>query len=327
MAKVRGSQGPFSTWELPAPFPGVAHKLLDDGFMGMRWSPDGQHIVFIRAGPSEGDALWIADADGTNRREILRPSGGVHIHWPAWSTEGFIYFNRMASYVANFDRCEIYRVRVDGSGLEPAVRTLRRAMFPLPLASGGLVYAADPRSAELGLWWTPRIGGDPVRLTAGVGEYGEPRISADGRSLVATLYDLRASIERVPIDSTLGAATAITDGSAGDLDPTMAPARDRLIFTSSRTGTRHLWSAKLDGSDPRPLTSGPSSEERPALSPDGALVAFVSDRSGERAVWVISADGGAPRKAADLSTMGQLTWSRDSRQIVFAAAAGQWAGL
>jgi Tol biopolymer transport system component len=210
--------------------------------------------------------------------------------------------------------------------MEPVVRTLRRAMFPLPLANGALVYAANPTTAELGLWALPAGGGEPVAVTTGIGEYGEPRMSADGRSLVATLYDLRQSIVRVvATGDSAGALSALTDGAGGDLDPVAA--RDRLVFSSTRTGSRHLWGARGDGTDLRPLTSGGAFDDRPAASPDAAQIAFVSDRSGEPAVWVMSADGGAPRKVSDLSPFGQLTWSRDSRQIVFAAAAGQWAGL
>src|SRR6185295_3772306 len=80
MAKSRGSAKAFATWEVPAPLPGVPHKLLDDGFLGMRWALDGRHITFIRAGSSAGDALWIADADGANRRELIQARDGIHIH-------------------------------------------------------------------------------------------------------------------------------------------------------------------------------------------------------------------------------------------------------
>jgi Tol biopolymer transport system component len=44
-------------------------------------------------------------------------------------------------------------------------------------------------------------------------------------------------------------------------------------------------------------------------------------------VWLVSADGGAPRKLSNLLPIGQLSWSRDSRHVVFAASAGQRAGL
>ena len=110
MAKTRGSTAPFATWEIPAPLPGVPRKLLDDGFLGMRWSPDGRQITFIRAGAAAGDALWVAEADGTNRREIVPARDGIHIHWPTWSRDGFIYFIRTITTISNLDQAEIYRI-------------------------------------------------------------------------------------------------------------------------------------------------------------------------------------------------------------------------
>jgi len=327
IAKTHGSPAQFATWEIPAPLPGVPRKLLDDGYMGMRWSPDGGHVTFIRAGPSEGDAIWIADGDGTNRKEIVPAKSGVHMHWPAWASDGFIYFSRLSTYVANIDRAEIFRVRTDGTAMEPVVPTLRRATFALPLANGGLVYAANPTSAELGLWWRPPGGGASMRLTTGVGEYTEPRISADGRTLVAALYDLRQSLLRIAIDpAPPNPVQPITDGTGGDLDPSVVAAVDRVVFSSSSTGDRHIWSARLDGSDRRPITSGGSTDERPVASPDGTQVAFTSDRGGALAVWVVSADGGAPRKISDLAPVGQMTWSRDSQRVIFAAS-GERPGL
>src|SRR5262249_11497718 len=150
----------------------------------------------------------------------------------------------------------------------------------------GLIYAANPSTAELGLWWRPPNGGPARRLTSGIGEYAEPRISADGRTLVATLYDVRQSLIRVEVAQNFGAMKFLTEGYTGDLDPAVDPAADRLVFSSSRTGIRHLWTARLDGSNARPLTSGDSLDERPSVSPDGRQIAFVSDRDGARALWL-----------------------------------------
>ena len=136
MAKPRGSPGAFATWDIPAPLPGVPHKLLDDGHVGARWSPDGRRIAFIRAGASAGDALWVADADGTNRREIIKAGGGIHIHWPTWSAHGHLYFIRTRSTVANLDQADAYRVDSRGGAIEPVVKTQRRAVFPAPTMDG-----------------------------------------------------------------------------------------------------------------------------------------------------------------------------------------------
>lgn len=328
MARLRGSTGAFSTWEIPAPLPGDPRKLLDDGFLGMRWSPDGRQITFIRAGSSAGDALWIADEDGTNRREIVKANGGVHIHWPTWSREGRIYFIRTITPVANLDQTEIYRIDSKGGAIEPVVTTLRRAMFPVPMPNGGLIYSANPTGAELSLWWHSAKGSEPQRLTTGVGEYAEPRISSDGRTLVFALYELRQSLIRVALAGSRSAqASALTDGYGGDLDPSIAPGGDRLVFSSSRTGDRHLWTARIDGSEIRALTAGAQLDDRPTFSPDGQQVAFISDRGGSRGIWITNADGGTPRKVAAVSPTGGLSWSPDGRQIVYAASAGDWPGL
>ena len=121
--------------------------------------------------------------------------------------------------------------------------------------------------------------------------------------------------------------TTVTDGYGGDLDPSISPSGDRVVFSSSRTGDRHLWTARLDGADMRPLTSGNALDDRPAFSPDGRQIAFNSDRDGRRGIWIIGAEGGTPRKVADVSATGGLSWSPDGKRVVYAAGAGGWPGL
>jgi len=329
MAKTRGSTGSFATWEIPAPLPGVPRKLLDDGLLGMRWSPDGRQIAFIRAGAAAGDALWVADADGTNRIEIVAARDGIHIHWPTWSRDGMIYFIRTITTISNLDQAEVYRIDSHGGTAQPVVSTLRRAMHPLVMPNGnGLIFAANPTSADLGLWWQPNSGEESVRLTMGIGDYAEPRISSDGRTLVATRSELRQSLARVSLTpANFGDVTAVTDGYGGDLDPSISASSDRVVFSSSRTGERHLWTARPEGSDMRPLTSGTAFDDRPVFSPDGKQVAFNSDRGGKRGIWIISAEGGSPRKLAEVSATGGLSWSADGSKLVYAAGAGGWPSL
>jgi eukaryotic-like serine/threonine-protein kinase len=326
-ARIRGANTTFTTWEVPAPLPGTPRRVLDVG-NGMRWSPDGKQTVFIKPGAAAGDALFIGDADGANARQIIAPQNGLHVHWPVFSRDGFVYFLRTFTTVANLDPAEIYRIDPRGGTMEPVVQTPRRALHPAPTPDGrGLIYAADPNTAELRLWYRPSLEAPAQQITTGVGEYAEPQISADGKTLVCTLYELRQSIVRINVDGKPPAVTAITDGFQGDLDPVLSPDGARLAFTSSRSGGRLVWTARPDGTDARPLTGGSALDARPVFSPDGRQIAFVSERSGRRGIWLVGADGGAPRKVIEADTSGGLTWSRDGARIVYSAGAGDGPGL
>jgi serine/threonine protein kinase/Tol biopolymer transport system component len=312
----------FAAWVIPAPLGGVARKLVANG-RAIRWSPDARKITYVVAGGSGGDALWVADADGANPREIAPRRGGIHKHWPAWSRDGrYIYFNNSIS-TSNVEPAEIYRVPTAGGRIEPVVMTSRRAVFPAftPDAKG-LIYAANPDTADLSLWWKPldRAEAKAERLTTGVGEYAEPSVSADGRLVVSTLIDVRESLVTLPLamPSDKLNPIPITTGYTGDLDPTLSADGERLVFSSTRSGNRNLWSSRLDGTAARPLTSGAAIDERPAFSPDGQRIAFISDRSGRRAIWLINADGGAARLVTEADVLDTISWSPNGSRIVFA---------
>lgn len=321
-----GSVGAVESWVIPAPLGGTPRRLIEKGHAA-RWSADGRSIVFVRAGSSLGDGLAIADSDGGNVREILKASAGLHAHWPAWSADGrFIYFIRSIT-TSNVEPSEIYRVPASGGGAEAVVKTSRRAVYPAP-APGGLFYAANPDSADTALWWRPLKGGEAVRLTTGLGAYAEPRVSANGRSLVATLIEAKQSLIALPVQfDSEQSARDLTEGYFGDSEPALSPKGDHLVWSAARTGNRNLWIGAPDATGARPLTTGPAFDERPAFSSDGGRVAFVSDRGGARGIWVVSSDGGAPKFLASALVMDTLTWSPDGKGIVFAAPAGDLPGL
>ncbi len=307
----------FAVWVIAAPLGGVPRKVVQ-GLQAMRWSPDGQQLVGMRAGGTTGDSLWIVDKDGGNLRQIIPIRGGRHIHWPAWSRDGrYIYY--IDTFITWHDEpSDVWRVPVAGGEPEAVLRSSRRAIYPAPMPDGGLIFAANPSTVDLGLWWSPPGGGEPRPLTSGVGEHTEPYVSADGRRVVATLMELRQSLVTISVAS--GGApsgTSLTDGYTGDLHPAMDPRGTRLVFSSSRSGNRNLWISKPDGSAATPLTSETAFDERPMFSPTGNRVAFVSDRGGQRGIWVMSADGGTPRLVGLANVLDTLTWSPDGRRIIF----------
>ena len=312
--------GQGSIYVIPAPLGGTPRRLKQ-GYQGMRWSPDGKHIAYITARGASGDNLLVADADGQNEREIVKRERARHIHWTRWSEDGrHVYFN-YGFQNSNIEQTEIYRAPVEGGVPERVVATARRAVFPLPSPDGrGLFFAANPDGVQTNLYWRSFKGGPDQRVTFGIGEYGSPSISADGRRMVAMVSDLRQSLQRIPVRFQGAVALEpLTDGYTGDIDPSWSADGARVVFSSTRTGNRNIWSASADLSKPVALTSDSAIDERPAYSPDGTQVAFVSDRGGRRSIWVVSADGGTPRAITSVDVLDGISWSPDGKRLVYAA--------
>ena len=316
-------------WVIPAPIGGAARRILPTGSSGLQWSPDGKRIAYVKTGGALGDALAVADADGQNEVLIVKRQGARHVHWLRWDPAGrFVYFNH-GIQSANAEPTEIFRAPVAGGPTERVVATARRALFPFPTPDGeGLLYAANPDGVDLSLWWKHLPTGRDYRVTTGVGEYGAPSVSSDGQRLVGAVLAVQQSLQRIAVTFDPPATLQpLTEGFSGDFDPAWSPDGNRLVFSSSRTGNRTLWTARGDLTQATPLTSGVALDERPVYSPDGQQIAFVSDRGGRRGIWLISGDGGAPRFVAAADVIDTISWSADARHIVFSTPVGDAPGL
>lgn len=81
-----------------------------------------------------------------------------------------------------------------------------------------------------------------------------------------------------------------------------------------------LWTADLDGRNPRRLTSDRGVESNPVFSPDGTLIAFSAQYDGNTDVYVVPAQGGQPTRLT-FHPGGDLVrgFTPDGTRVLFAS--------
>lgn len=150
-------------------------------------------------------------------------------------------------------------------------------------------------------------------------------VARDGSFLV---FDLLASIYRMPL--TGGPAVNLTadSGIALNFHPAVSPDGRQIAFVSDRSGQNNLYRMDADGSNVRPVFLDPLSKiSEPRWTPDGkAIVAvrgFTTPGRGwhrtNTQIWLFPVDGSPPRQlvAGEQEQFNSPSLSPDGRTVFF----------
>jgi Tol biopolymer transport system component/DNA-binding winged helix-turn-helix (wHTH) protein len=292
---------------------------------GLAWSSDGTSLIFPQQNTLEGPSYLIELSlrDRTVRSITSPPPLWDGDFFPAVSPDGSkLAFVRGSEMLAR----DIYLMDLPNG----PVRRITSGCLAMSVAwtedSSSIVFSSS-RNGALSLWRVKAAGGEPQRLAEVGDDAYAPAIARRGNRLMYSHGSAMWGIFSIPLDEKSASPAVILTSSEQDAAPHISPFGDRIVFQSWRSGSRELWTAQMDGSNPVQLTNHPGqSAGNPSWSPDGKLVAFDARLNAFAHVYVIGTGGGKPRAI----TSGWYNdvapnWSADGKFLYFGSnRSGTW---
>jgi TolB protein len=192
--------------------------------------------------------------------------------------------------------------------------------------SNKIVYSSDVVDTDE-VWIINPDGTGAHRVTHRSGAQAfEPSLSPDGQQVVFESHpqgvSTQGTIWKIRVD---GSGLTQLTRSADDREPNWAPAGDRILFQSLRSGNWDIWTMATDGSDLVDVTHSVAEDTDASWSPDGRFIVYSSNEGGLNlaALFVIPAAGGAPVRVTQTNRYeGAPAWSPDGRAIAFESSTG-----
>ena len=178
--------------------------------------------------------------------------------------------------------------------------------------SGGNIWAIRERTRPF-----QRANREPVQLTTGPTQFGEPVPSPDSKRLFVTGWQPRTELVRY--DSKSGQFLPYFGGmSAEGVD--FSKDGKSVVYVAYPEGT--IWRANADGSDRQQLTFPPFRAGMPRWSPDGKQIAFQGALPGKsERIYLMSSDGGTPQQVTNGESGDEgdfdPAWSPDGSSLAF----------
>jgi eukaryotic-like serine/threonine-protein kinase len=158
------------------------------------FSPDGRRVAFESERSGEAHEIWLAEADGSNARQLTR-GPGLYQGSPRWSPDG----RRIAFDSQGEDgHWDIWTIDADGGSPRRLTLGLGDENVPNWSRDGRSVYfASRPEGGPPDVWRIPAAGGMEERMTHGGG--GVSYESIDGQTLFFKRHFLDSPVLALPL--------------------------------------------------------------------------------------------------------------------------------
>jgi serine/threonine protein kinase/Tol biopolymer transport system component len=233
---------------------------------GLRWSPEGQRLAYIRVQSSPNGlyqtSIETCDLKGANRTMAV-PSSDLWLTDLWWLPGGRIVYSRAESFT-DWNDDNLWQISINGQAAKPTGKSKRITQWAGSFLPGLSASANGKRLTLQKSTCQPQV--YVGELTAGGTRMNPPR--------------------------------RLTNDEANDLPAAWTPDSEAVLFFSNRNGTEGIFKQGISQGAAQPVVMGPQNARFPRLSADGAWVLYFEPPKTTSApfrVMRVSVNGGVPQ--------------------------------
>jgi TolB protein len=232
-----------------------------------RWSPDGSRIAFT-CYPTSGALLsaQICMYSLLTERLVTWPRFRGTNSSPSWSPDG----TKIMFMSSMYGNPELFTADADGSHVQRITHSVGASTSPSwnPKTGQQVAFVSD-RGGLPQLYTMDAQGGDVLKLPLpDMGYVIDPAWSPNGQLLAFSWRRPDGNYDLYVMELATHALVQLTRDTGRNERPSWAPDGRHIVFESTRTGTRQIWSMLADGTNVRQLTTEGQNE-----SPNWSLTA------------------------------------------------------
>ena len=298
---------------------GTPRKLFTGIGNSPTFSPDGKQMAYFYY-IEDDDRLMIANADGTNQRQLASRRGDEYFFQDnfssvSWSSDG----KTIATPIANSKESwmSVATVSVATGEVSPLPTRkwieVRQAIWFDDQTI--LATAQETPGEAFMIWRISYPSGEATRLTNDLNWYPLISLTKDANQIAAVQMEISNNIWIMP-EFDASRAKQITKGRNLVGSPAWTP-DGKIIYPYKVPGGGDLYLLDPANGGRKQLTADAGTNVDPMVTPDGRYVVFRSDRSGAPRVWRMNVDGSDPRELTHDHEVGSVTVSPDGQWIAF----------